>query len=113
QGRHGPAAAREHPGDDRVVRPHPRVDRVRVALRGGEAVAAVVEGYAVARHDHAGAEAPVVRLDERHHHAAGVGGAEVDGPAGARLAVGRVAGARTYEPRALGQVALVEQVARV
>ena len=43
-----------------------------------EARGAVLQRDAGARHDDARAEAGVVRLDQRHHHARGVGGAEID-----------------------------------
>ena len=46
-----------------------------------EAVAAVLQAQAVARHHHARAEAHVVALDEADHHAALVGGGQVDGAA--------------------------------
>ena len=62
-------------------------------------------------HDDARAEAHVVALDEADHHAALVGGAEVD-----RAALGRVAGAEVLRPlrvdqlRALGEVGVVEHL---
>ena len=48
---------------------------------GDEAGAAIVERDARARHDHAGAEAVIVRLDERDHHAVLVRRREIDGRA--------------------------------
>ena len=77
-----------------------RRDVVRVAGLQREAEAAVLQRDACARHDDAAAEAPVVRLDERDHHAVGVGGAEVDG-----AALGGLTGAGL-------ESALADQVAR-
>ena len=48
--------------------------------------AAVLETEAQSGHDDAGAHAAIVALDERHHVAVGVGGAEVDGVVGRRRA---------------------------
>src|SRR5712671_4592966 len=45
---------------------------------GHEAGRAVLESDARARHDDARTKAGVVRLDQRHHHARGVGGTEID-----------------------------------
>ena len=97
------AVAQQHPGDDRVVRPPPGLDRAR----DGEAGAAVLEHDARARRDEARAEAHVVRLDERDGHAVAVDGAEVDGAAG-RLGDG---GARLRRRRS--RYAGVEQVGDV
>ena len=78
-----------------------------------EAVAAVLQADAVLGHDHAGAEAHVVALDEADHHAALVGRGEVD-----RAALGRRAGAeglralRVDQARALLQVGVVEHLRR-
>src|SRR6185503_6263861 len=78
--------ARDEARDDRLVGTLRRPDAVRVAGLHDEGRAAVLQRDAV--HDDAGAEAHVIRLDHRHHHAARVGGGEIH-----RAALGRLAGA--------------------
>jgi hypothetical protein len=67
--------------------------------RQAEAVAAVLQRDAVARHHHARAEAHVVALDEADHHAALVGRGQVDG-----AALDRVAGAEVLRAPAVDQL---------
>ena len=78
--------------DDGLVGALLRRDLVGVARGVHEGGAAVLQRHAGARHDDAGAEAHVVRLDQRHHHAARVGGGEVHGAALGRGAVAEVLG---------------------
>src|SRR5262249_40209997 len=72
------AAAQQKAGDDRVVRPPPRLD----GSADREACAAALEDDARARRDGHGAEPVEQALDERDGHAVAVDGAEVDGAAG-------------------------------
>ena len=67
--------------------------RHHVGMRGieREARAAILQTDAGARHHHAGAKAHKVRLNKRDHHAAGIGGAEIDGAALLRRAEDEVA----------------------
>ena len=61
---------------------------IRMAGHEREAGAAVLQADAGARHDDRRAEAHVVRLDQRNHHAARIAGRKIDGAAlrrGARL----------------------------
>ena len=95
---------------DGVRRPLARAHLVGMAGLQHEAVAAVLQADAGARHHHARAEAHVVALDERDHHAAGVGAAQVHRAAGARCAVTGVAGLLAVDQRrAFGQVSGVQQ----
>ena len=88
-----------------------RADLIGMTGLGGEAVAAVLQADARARHDHARAEAHVVGLDERDHHAAGIGRRQIDRAAGPRGAVGGCAGLlAVYETGALAQVVAVQQL---
>ena len=88
-----------------------RADLVGMTGLGGKAVAAVLQADARARHDHARAEAHVVGLDEGDHHAAGIGGRQVDRAAGPGRAVGGCAGLlAVYETGAFAQVVAVQQL---
>ena len=73
--------------------------------------AAVLQAHAEIWHHHAGAEAAVIRLDERDHHAALVGGGEVHGAARARHAERRGPRARAIDQRrAAAQIVGREQL---
>src|SRR5688572_20755532 len=85
---HRLAVAGDEAGDDRLVRPLRRADAVRMAGLDDEGRAAVLQGDAVDHH--ARAEAHVVGLDHRHHHAARVGGGEIHRAAPRRLACAEV-----------------------
>src|SRR4051812_44579700 len=74
--------------NDGLVRTLARTDLVRMAGLQDERSAAVLQRDAV--HHDAGAEAHVVGLDERDHHAGGVCGREVNRAARRRLAVAEV-----------------------
>ena len=74
---------------------------------------AVLQRNAGARHDDARAEAGVVRLDQRHHHAGLVGGAEIDRAAVLGHAGAEVLGLlRIDQLGAALEVALVEHLLR-
>ena len=89
-----------------LARPH----LVGVTGFGAEAMAAVLQADAGARHHHAGAKAHVVGLDEGHHHPLGVGRRQVHRAAAPRRAVDRGAGALAVDQRgALAQVLALQQ----
>ncbi|KAG1251881.1 hypothetical protein G6F68_012052 [Rhizopus microsporus] len=72
---------------------------------GAEAMPAILQADARARHHHARTETHVVRLDEADHHAALVGGGQVDGAALRCMARGEGLGhVGVDHPRAFGQV---------
>ncbi len=73
-----------------------------------EAVTAVLHRHAPARNDDARAETHVVALDEAHHHAALVGGAQVD-----RAAARRVAGREHLRARRVDQLRPAREIVRV
>src|SRR6185369_1308626 len=100
-----PPVAGEERRDDGMERTPPRRDAVRAGRIENETVAAVLHRDAPAGNDDARAEAHVVALDEAHHHAALVGGAEVD-----RSALGRVAGAEDLRPPGVDQARLPGEV---
>ena len=106
-----PPVLGEEGGDDGVERPLAGATQFGLPASSVKAVAAVLHRHAPPRHDDAGAEAHVVALDEAHHHAALVGGGEID-----RAALDRVAGAealralRIDQPRAAGEVGVVEHL---
>jgi hypothetical protein len=104
------AAGGEEAGDDGVERPLAAADLVRVAGLERKAGAAVLQADAGARHHDARAEAHVVGLDQRDHHAARVGGGKVDGAALRRLAGAEVLRAhRVDQAGARAEVHGVEQ----
>jgi len=71
---------------------------------------AILQADAGSRDHDARAEAHVIRLDQRHHHAVLVGGAQVDGAAFGRLAGAEVLRVRRVDfPRARGEVSTIEQ----
>ena len=80
------AVARDEARNDRVERPLAAADFVRMIALERKAGAAILQADAGARHDDAGSESHVVRLDQRHHHAGLVGCAKVHGAAARRLA---------------------------
>ena len=57
------------------------ISGLRVAALQHEHLAAILEDETQARRRHAAAHAAIVRLDQRDHHAVGIGGGEVDGVA--------------------------------
>ena len=73
------AVPRGKAGNDRVEGLLARPDLIGVARLEDEAASPVVHGDAGSRHHDARAEAAEVRLDVGNHHAAGVGGGEIDG----------------------------------
>ena len=91
---------REEGRDDGVERPLAGRDDVGAAGIEAEAVAAVLQRQPQPGHHHARAEAHVVALDEADHHAALVGGGEVDG-----AALDRVAGAEVLRPLRVDELA--------
>ena len=72
------AVAQNEAGDDGVVGALVRPDGIGVVGIEHEAGAAVLQGNAGARHDDAGAEAHVVRLDQRHHDAVLIRSRQID-----------------------------------
>src|SRR5690606_40509553 len=77
----GLAARRHERRDDGVERTLARREAVRVAWLEHELLAAVLQDEAQPRRRHAAAHAAIVGLDQRHHHAVGIGGGEIDGVA--------------------------------
>ncbi len=99
--------------DDGVERPLPGADLVGMALGRDEPRGAVLQRNARARHDDARAEAGVVRLDQRHHHARGVGRAEIDRAAVLRHARAEILGLLGIDQLGAAlQVRLVEHLLR-
>ena len=72
------AVLRGERGNDGVERTLARRVAVGMVLAQHELLAAVLQDEAQARRRHAAAHAAVVGLDQRDHHAVGVGGGEVD-----------------------------------
>ena len=70
---------RQHAGNDRVERPLPRAERIRVAVDERKVGAAVVQREAAAGGHEAAPKAHVIRVDERARVAIGVDGAQVHG----------------------------------
>ena len=107
------AVLQHEAGDNRLERALARRVDVGVARFEGEEFAAILEGEAEAGHRDAGAHAAVVRLDERHHVALGVCGAQIDGVAILERGVAGVIGAGgaggVDKPAPLGGVGLREQ----
>src|SRR2546422_9060268 len=85
---HRLAVFRDEAGDDRLVRAFARADAIGMAARHHESPAPVLHRDAV--HYHARAEPHIVGLDERHHHAGGIGRREVDSAALGGRAVAEV-----------------------
>src|SRR5581483_5451306 len=109
---HRPALARDEAGNDGFIRPLARRHVVRVAGLEHECGGAVLQRDAVDHH--AGAEAHVVRLDERDHHAARIGSGEIDRAALGRRAVAeKLRPARIDQPGARAQVFAIEQRRRL
>ena len=107
------AVFHQETGNDGVKGPLASRHHVRMCWVDAEAVAAVLQADAGARHHHAAAEAHVVALDQADHHAALVGGGQVDRAALGRPAVLEVARLfRVDQPGAFFQVRLIQQVAR-
>ena len=97
-------------GDDGLERALARPHLVRMARLQRERVRAILQADAGARHHHARAEAHVIRLDEGHHHAARIGGGEIDRAALRRRAVVEVLRALQVDQlRARGEIGRVEQ----
>src|SRR6266403_1802553 len=102
---------RDEARDDRLVRALARADPIGVAARHHESRAPVLHRDAV--YYHARAESHVVGLDERRHHAGGIGRREVDGAALGRRAVAEVLSALHIDERgARFEVAGLEQLLR-
>ena len=101
---------RDEAGNDGVERALARPDLVVVVVDQFEIVAAVLQADAGAGHDHARAEALVVRLDVRDHHAVGIGRSQVDRAAATRPAVaGTLRALHVDQLGALGEIRAVEQ----
>ena len=105
------SVAREEGRDDGVEGSLARAHQVVAGLVQREAVASVLQAQAVARHDHARTKAHVIALDEADHHAAGIGGTQVDGAALGLVARAVVLGAqRVDQLGAAGQVGVVQHL---
>src|ERR1700686_1530102 len=97
--------------NDGVKRPLAAADDIRMAILQREAGAAVLQADAAARDHDAGSKSHVIRLYERHHHAALVGGGEVDRPRRRRQAMPEVLSAGTVDQsRAAREIASVEEL---
>src|SRR6266480_127870 len=94
---HRLAVFRDEAGDDRLVRALARADAVGMAARHDETRAPVLHRDAV--HYHARAEPHVIGLDERHHHAGGIGRREIDRAALGGRAVAEVLRALRVDER--------------
>src|SRR5262249_4974435 len=81
------AIARDEPGDDGVERTLAGPDLIGVAGLQREPGSAILQTDARPRDHDARAEAHVVRLDERHHHAVRVGSGQIHRPGSRRRAV--------------------------
>ena len=111
--KHRFAILRHESGDDGVERTLAAADLVRMARLERESRPAILQADPGARHDDARAEALIVRLDQRDHHAGLIGGRQIDRPAGGRHSMLEASGAlRVDQLRTLLQVALVEQLRR-
>src|SRR5262249_24529833 len=86
-GRVGLAGAGDEPRDDGMERTLAATDEIWMPSSERKAGAAILQADAGARHDDAGAEAHVVRLDERDHHAVRVRRGEIDRSGARRRAV--------------------------
>ena len=80
-----PAVTRDKCGDDRVERPLARANAIGMIRREHESVPAILHGDARAGDDDAAAEAVVVRLNQRDHHAVRIGGGEINRAAALRI----------------------------
>ncbi len=109
---HRLAVAGQEGRDDGVERAFARCHQVGgVTTRGCaqvETVTPVLQADAERRLDRAGAKTHVIALDEADHHAALVGGRQVD-----RAALGRVAGAKILRARHVDQRGALPQVGGV
>ncbi len=84
--------------------------RIRMFGIKHKAAAAVLQTDASIRHHHARSKPHIVRLNKRHHHAAGIGGGEVNSPALRRFTVDKIRGLiRIDQRRARLQVIVAEQ----
>ena len=108
----GLAVTEQHPGEQRVERPFPRLEHVRMIRLEAEVGAAVVVVDACLRVDDARAEPGPVRLDEAHRVALAIDGRHVDGVADARVhGHGRLGGARRIDAGGdVGEAGRVEEV---
>ena len=76
--------ARDETGNDGVKRAFARADAIWMGGIQCEAMAAILQRDAGIGHHDASAEAVKIRLDERHHHAARIGGTEINRVVGNR-----------------------------
>src|SRR5690348_6344629 len=103
------------PGDkarnDRMERAFAAADQVRMTGLQRESGTAVLQADAGSRHDNAGTEAHVVRLNQRHHHPTLVSCSEVDGATRRRRAVTEVLRTGAVDQTcSRGEIAAIEQL---
>ena len=105
------AVPHQETGDNRLERALARADAIGMSLLQHKARAPVLQADSRARHDHAGTKALVIGLDKGDHHAAVVGGRQIDCPAPLWHAVARLPRRiHINQRRACCQIRRIEQI---